>query len=117
MRLHLRSEFIKDWHYLSCFGALTGAATFSLTWFGDWIRIFFFSKILMKQGKNPDADGKFDNSLNWNWNDDKLHFDNNWANNANHNFGSASGRFALCLSLRAHKLSAEAESLCLPDGL
>ena len=71
----------------------------------------------MKQGNNPDADGKFDNSLNWNWNDDKLHFDNNWANNANHNFGSASGRFALRLSLQAYKLSTEVESLYLPDGL
>jgi len=39
----------------------------------------------------PDADGKFDNALNFNFKDDKLKFDTNWVDNANDNWGSASG--------------------------
>jgi hypothetical protein len=70
----------------------------------------------MKQGNHPDADGQFSNSLYWYWNDGKLHFDNNWANNANQNFGSASGRLSLRLSLQAHKFRGLLRNLCLPDG-
>jgi hypothetical protein len=39
----------------------------------------------------PNADGWFTNSLYFNFWDDKLKFDNNWTNNVNDNFGSASG--------------------------
>ena len=39
----------------------------------------------------PDADGQFDKAPNFNWNDGKLHFNNNWVNNTNKQFGSASG--------------------------
>ncbi len=51
----------------------------------------------MKPDNHPDADDQFNNSLYWYWNDDKLNFDNNWTDNANHNFGSAVGRFSLRL--------------------
>lgn len=43
---------------------------------------------------SPAAEGKFDYSLGWYWNDGELYFDYGWANGANHGFGSASGRFA-----------------------
>jgi len=46
------------------------------------------------KGKFHDADGKFSNSVYFNWNDGKLHFGNNWADNANQNFGSASGNLS-----------------------
>ena len=39
----------------------------------------------------PDGDGQFVNAPNFNWNDDKLHFNTNWTNNTNKQFGSASG--------------------------
>lgn len=43
------------------------------------------------KAKSPNADGQFDNAPNFNFNDGKLKFDTNWVNNANENFGSASG--------------------------
>ena len=43
---------------------------------------------------SPDADGEFDGSLSWDWGDDELHFDGGWADDADHGFGSAFGRFA-----------------------
>jgi hypothetical protein len=43
------------------------------------------------QKQNPDGDGKFVNAPIFNWNDDKLHFNTNWTNNANKQYGSASG--------------------------
>lgn len=65
----------------------------------------------MKQGNHPDADGQFNNSLYWYWNDGKLNFDNNWANNANHNFGSAVGRFSLRLFSLVQELGGFSELL------
>jgi len=43
------------------------------------------------QKQNPDGDGKFVNAPIFNWNDGKLHFNTNWTNNANKQYGSASG--------------------------
>lgn len=43
------------------------------------------------RGQYPDGDGQFDNAPIFNFNDDKLKFDNNWVNNPNDNYGSASG--------------------------
>jgi hypothetical protein len=43
------------------------------------------------RGQNPDGDGKFVNAPIFNWNDGKLHFNTNWTNNANKQYGSASG--------------------------
>lgn len=45
----------------------------------------------MGESKIPDADGQFVNAPIFNWNDGKLHFNNNWTNNANKQYGSASG--------------------------
>jgi hypothetical protein len=39
----------------------------------------------------PDADGRFDNAPIFNFNDGKVKFNANWVNNANENYGSASG--------------------------
>lgn len=39
----------------------------------------------------PDADGQFENAPIFNFNDGKLEFNTNWFNNANDNYGSASG--------------------------
>lgn len=43
------------------------------------------------KSKIPDADGQFVNAPIFNWNDGELHFNNNWTNNANKQYGSASG--------------------------
>ena len=43
------------------------------------------------RGNNPDADGRFDNAPYFNFNDDKVKFDTNPVNNANENYGTASG--------------------------
>lgn len=43
------------------------------------------------EGNIPDADGRFDNAPYFNFNDDKLKFDTNDVDNANDNYGSASG--------------------------
>jgi|GEM_PF-3838015 len=48
---------------------------------------------------SPNADGKFYNSLYFNWNDGQLNFDNNWSDNANQNYGSASGFLLVSLRL------------------
>ena len=45
----------------------------------------------MGRGNNPDADGRFDNAPYFNFNDDKVKFDTNPVNNANENYGTASG--------------------------
>ena len=45
----------------------------------------------MDKGKFLDADGQLSNFLYFSWNDGKLHFNDNWADNANQNFGSAFG--------------------------
>ncbi len=42
-------------------------------------------------GNYPDADGDFSNAPYFNFNDDKVKFDTNWFDNANSNYGSASG--------------------------
>jgi len=61
----------------------------------------------MGKGKFPDADGQFSNSLYFNLNDGKLHFDNNWADNAIQNFGSTSGFLGQSLLLtKKHRLLA-----------
>ena len=39
----------------------------------------------------PDADGQFENAPYFNFNDGKVKFDTNWFDNANDNYGSASG--------------------------
>jgi hypothetical protein len=39
----------------------------------------------------PDADGQFENAPYFNFNDGKVKFDTNWFDNANENYGSASG--------------------------
>lgn len=39
----------------------------------------------------PDGDGKFVGAPIFGWNDGKLHFNTNWTNNANKQYGSASG--------------------------
>jgi hypothetical protein len=55
----------------------------------------------MKTGKNaPNADGDFYNSANFNWYDGQLNFDNRNVDNANVNYGSASGFLPLCLLLQ-----------------
>ena len=43
------------------------------------------------QRQNPDADGSFDNAPIFNFNDGKVKFDNNYVDNANENYGAASG--------------------------
>ena len=43
------------------------------------------------KSKIPDADGQFVNAPIFNWNDGELHFNSNWTNNANKQYGSASG--------------------------
>jgi hypothetical protein len=50
----------------------------------------------MGDGKKPDADGVFDNALYLKFNDDKVKFDNNDADNANDNYGSVSGFLPKC---------------------
>ena len=42
-------------------------------------------------GNYPDADGQFDNAPYFNFNDSQVKFDTNWFDNANDNYGSASG--------------------------
>jgi len=44
-----------------------------------------------RQRQNPDADGVFSNAPYFNWDDGKLKFDTNDVDNANDNYGSASG--------------------------
>jgi hypothetical protein len=44
-----------------------------------------------RQRQYPDADGDFSNAPIFNFNDGKVKFDDNWLNNANENYGSASG--------------------------
>ena len=53
----------------------------------------------MKKSNAPDADGKFNSCVNWNFNADdrQLEFDNDNADNANQNFGSAVVLRSLCL--------------------
>ncbi len=45
----------------------------------------------MDEGNTPDADGQFENVPYLNFNDGKFQLDNNWFDNANDNYGSASG--------------------------
>jgi len=42
-------------------------------------------------GNYPDADGDFSNAPYFNFNDGKVKFGTNWFDNANSNYGSASG--------------------------
>jgi hypothetical protein len=44
-----------------------------------------------EQRQIPDGDGAFSKSVYFNFNDDKLKFDNRYVDNANDNYGSASG--------------------------
>jgi hypothetical protein len=50
-----------------------------------------------RKQKNPDADGVFECALYVKFNDDDLKFDYNDADNANDNYGSASGFLPKCL--------------------
>ena len=44
------------------------------------------------KSRNPqNSDAPFDHAPIFNFNDDKLKFDTNWSDNANDNYGSASG--------------------------
>jgi len=43
------------------------------------------------KSKIPDADGDFSKSPYFKFNDGKVKFDTNWVDNANDNYGSASG--------------------------
>ena len=43
------------------------------------------------QRQYPDSDVRFDHAPYFNWNDGKVKFDTNWFDNANENYGSASG--------------------------
>jgi len=45
----------------------------------------------MSEGNYPDADGDFSNAPYFNFNDGEVKFDTNWFDNANSNYGSASG--------------------------
>ena len=45
----------------------------------------------MSGGNYSDADGDFSNASYFNFNDGKVKFDTNWVDNANDNYGSASG--------------------------
>lgn len=45
----------------------------------------------MGGSKFPDADGQFVNAPIFNWNDGQLHFNTNWTNDANEQYGSVSG--------------------------
>jgi len=55
----------------------------------------------MKTGKiSPNADGDFYNSANFNRNDGHLNFDNRNVDNANPNYGGASGVLPLRLLLQ-----------------
>lgn len=47
--------------------------------------------IKTRESKNPEADGRFLNAPIFNFNDGKLKFDTNDVDNANDNYGSASG--------------------------
>lgn len=85
------------------FGALTVPQIFPTMDRGQEEICFFFC-YQMKNGNLPDADGQFNNSVNWYFNDDKLHFDNNSADDQNQNFGSAVGRSSLRLFFAMHKL-------------
>ena len=55
----------------------------------------------MEERHYPDADGQFDNAPYFNFNDDKVKFDTNWFDNANDNYGSASGFVPKSLLLRS----------------
>ena len=43
------------------------------------------------KGKYPDSDVRFDHAPYFNFNDGKVKFDTNYVDNANSNYGSASG--------------------------
>ena len=53
----------------------------------------YFRVLVIQMGKNnsPDDADRFDHAPNLYFNDDKLKFDTNYVDNANQNFGSASG--------------------------
>ncbi len=53
----------------------------------------------------PDADGAFSNAPIFNFNDERLKFDTNFASNANPNYGSASGFLLQSLLLQEMPLS------------
>ena len=61
-------------------------------------RTFSFFDFLMKKGKFPDAGGQFTHAPYFNFNDGHVKFNTNWVDNANDNYGSASGFLPLCLS-------------------
>jgi hypothetical protein len=44
-----------------------------------------------RQRQNPDGDGDFSNAPYFNFDDDKVKFDTNDVDNANDNYGTASG--------------------------
>ena len=52
-----------------------------------------FQALVTRTGKDkyPDSDDRFDHAPYFNFNDGKVKFDTNWSDNANSNYGSASG--------------------------
>jgi hypothetical protein len=64
------------------------------------------------KGKHPDSDVRFDNAPYFNFNDGKVKFDTNWFDNANDNYGSASG--FVPKSLLHRQKSVPADALLLP---
>lgn len=52
-----------------------------------------FQALVTRTGKDkyPDSDDRFDKAPYFNFDDDKVKFDTNWSDNANSNYGSASG--------------------------
>ena len=62
----------------------------------------------MDKGKNPDSDVRFDNAPYFNFNDGKVKFDTNWFDNANDNYGSASGFVPKSLLHRQNSVSSDA---------
>lgn len=52
------------------------------------------------KGKYPDSDVRFDHAPYFNFNDGKVKFDTNWFDNANDNYGSASGLIPKSLHIK-----------------
>lgn len=54
----------------------------------------------MDTSNYPDADGDFSNAPIFNFNDGQVKFDDNWVDNANANYGSASAFVPKSLQIR-----------------
>lgn len=71
----------------------------------------------MGEGNILDADGQFENCPYVNFNDGQLKFDTNWFDNANDNYGSASGFFPKSVLTMAKGILVGALSLFLVEKL